>query len=85
MENVTMSERCCPVCGERMHLEKEETVTADVCPTHGVWLDHGELKKIILIQRAKGLPRIHGNLQQAYDEGYRRGGSRSSCWGDLLR
>jgi len=35
--------RLCPVCGTRMTLFKQFDVVMDVCESHGVWLDQGEL------------------------------------------
>ena len=30
--------RPCPVCGNRMHIEKKNRISIDVCPDHGIWL-----------------------------------------------
>ena len=45
-ELVPDGERPCPVCGEKMVVEKERGVRIDVCEAHGVWLDKGELRRI---------------------------------------
>jgi RNA polymerase-binding transcription factor DksA len=38
----------CPKCGTQLSEESLETVTVDVCPgCQGVWLDAGELTKVI--------------------------------------
>ena len=37
----------CPLCSEEMRLIRYEGVTIDWCPSHGVWLDSGELEAII--------------------------------------
>lgn len=38
----------CPVCGERMREIEKHGVTIDICPgCKGVWLDRGELEKLI--------------------------------------
>jgi len=38
----------CPKCGTRLSEESLEKVTVDVCPVcHGIWLDDGELTKVI--------------------------------------
>jgi hypothetical protein len=38
----------CPKCGTRLAEETLEAVTVDVCPAcHGLWLDDGELTKVI--------------------------------------
>ena len=44
----------CPKCGTRLSEESLEKVTVDVCPVcHGIWLDDGELTKVI--ERKKGV------------------------------
>lgn len=43
----------CPVCGERMREIERQGVTVDICPgCKGVWLDRGELEKIIQYETA---------------------------------
>jgi uncharacterized protein len=38
----------CPVCSERMREITKHNVEVDICPScKGVWLDRGELEKII--------------------------------------
>ncbi|MHB0999076.1 MAG: TFIIB-type zinc ribbon-containing protein [Armatimonadota bacterium] len=38
----------CPVCGERLRETNRQGVDIDICPAcKGVWLDRGELDKII--------------------------------------
>ncbi len=38
----------CPVCGEKMREIEKYSVELDICPgCRGVWLDRGELEKII--------------------------------------
>ncbi len=38
----------CPVCGDRMREIQKYSVELDICPgCRGVWLDRGELEKII--------------------------------------
>lgn len=38
----------CPVCGERLREINRHGVDIDICPScKGVWLDRGELEKII--------------------------------------
>jgi Zn-finger nucleic acid-binding protein len=39
--------KCC-VCGEAMSSERRRGVLVDVCKEHGLWLDKGELEKILL-------------------------------------
>ncbi len=36
--------RPCPVCARRMNLAWIDFLQIDRCPTHGVWLDAGELQ-----------------------------------------
>lgn len=36
----------CPVCSDVLNQEIIHDVTVDVCPTHGIWLDRGELMLI---------------------------------------
>jgi hypothetical protein len=40
-------ERPCPICGTRMAVENISGVSIDLCAKHGVWLDRGELPKIL--------------------------------------
>ena len=37
----------CPVCHTQMVVEREHGVAVDVCPTHGVWFDLGELPALV--------------------------------------
>lgn len=38
----------CPVCSAEMRQARKEGVIIDFCPScRGVWLDHGELEKIV--------------------------------------
>ncbi|AEF93846.1 hypothetical protein Desca_0971 [Desulfotomaculum nigrificans CO-1-SRB] len=38
----------CPACSAEMRQARKEGVIIDVCPScRGIWLDHGELEKII--------------------------------------
>lgn len=39
--------RSCPVCGETMTLLKQFDVVMDICESHGVWLDQGELATLL--------------------------------------
>jgi RNA polymerase-binding transcription factor DksA len=42
----------CPKCGNALSPESLEKVTVDVCPVcHGIWLDDGELTKVIESKR----------------------------------
>ncbi len=44
---VPSGERKCPICSEAMAVEQMSDVNIDVCPKHGVWLDRGELPRIL--------------------------------------
>ena len=44
----------CPVCSKRMEIRTVKSVTVDVCPEHGMWLDRGELDKITESARQEG-------------------------------
>lgn len=44
---VPAGERPCPICGNKMDVEMMSGAEIDVCPDHGVWLDRGELPKIL--------------------------------------
>lgn len=43
----------CPRCGISMHKLTQRNVTIDVCPKcSGMWLDHGELNKLLEIKQS---------------------------------
>ncbi len=46
-EIVPSGERPCPICGNHMDVEQMSGVNVDVCAKHGVWLDRGELPRIL--------------------------------------
>ncbi|MBC7104459.1 MAG: zf-TFIIB domain-containing protein [Firmicutes bacterium] len=47
--------RSCPSCGVPMREVRKHDVLIDLCPgCHGVWLDRGELEKILAAER--GVP-----------------------------
>lgn len=52
--------RACPICGATMTTESHGNISIDQCEKHGVWLDCGELEKIV--SKAKGLSRLDGRL-----------------------
>ncbi len=37
----------CPQCSKNMTLERYQEVHLDRCPTHGIWLDTGELEALL--------------------------------------
>jgi Zn-finger nucleic acid-binding protein len=44
------AKRRCPRCRRKMHpatVGSEEAVQIDACPDHGIWLDRGELGRIL--------------------------------------
>ncbi|MBD3177057.1 MAG: hypothetical protein GF320_17925, partial [Armatimonadia bacterium] len=47
----------CPVCGEKLREIEREGVMIDICPgCKGVWLDRGELDKLLEMSRGGGPP-----------------------------
>ena len=55
---VEYGERLCPCCAEPMNVDvwkdlfkATPDVTVDLCPDHGLWLDHGEME--VLLERAR--------------------------------
>jgi uncharacterized protein len=43
----------CPVCGDRMKEVERQGVSIDLCPgCKGVWLDRGELEKLIVLSQS---------------------------------
>ncbi len=41
----------CPVCGGKLREIERSGVTVDICPScKGVWLDRGEIEKIIAVE-----------------------------------
>ena len=50
---VPSGKRPCPICGNLMTVQTNEGISIDVCPAHGVWLDNGELPRIIGASKAR--------------------------------
>lgn len=47
----------CPVCDEKLRTIERLGVELDICPScKGIWLDRGELDKILEMDRAAGRP-----------------------------
>ena len=47
----------CPVCDEKLRMVERLGVELDICPScKGIWLDRGELEKILEMDRAGGRP-----------------------------
>lgn len=55
--------RKCPVCEAPMRQEIKFNVVIDTCDEHGVWLDNGELEKMLL-----NIDRIRSQMKQREDE-----------------
>jgi len=81
----------CPACGDtRLTIAERQGVEIDYCPDcRGVWLDRGELDK--LIDRAAGeagydAPKAAARNERDDDDGRpgRRGRRRESFLGDLF-
>lgn len=86
----------CPVCSEELKLAERQGVEIDYCPKcRGIWLDRGELDKIITRSAASESDRAHGEHergQQHYpppppprhgEHGYHKK-KRKSWLGDLF-
>lgn len=57
----------CPVCHRPLKEIPKYGVNIDVCPTcRGVWLDRGELEKVVSIARD-----FHGEYDQMYERYHR--------------
>ena len=62
--------RKCPVCKELMHrinFGARSGVIVDQCKTHGVWLDSGELKRLLDWKKAGG-QLLHERVRQRKEE-----------------
>jgi Zn-finger nucleic acid-binding protein len=64
----------CPICDREMEVWEYEGVEIDVCPDcKGVWLDEGELKKIVDTEEEKFSPEeIKKNLREVLKEKEKR-------------
>ncbi|TVR43787.1 MAG: hypothetical protein EA402_08745 [Planctomycetota bacterium] len=72
-------ERLCPICGKMMIEECRYGVTVDVCADHGIWLDNGELDKILRNRQGRMSATKRRQVRQARQEG-RREGARFGWW-----
>jgi len=79
----------CPNCYDTLTLSERQGVEVDVCPTcRGVWLDRGELDK--LLEREAALmsrgPRSHehGRYRDDDDDDDHHRGRRRSMWRELF-
>lgn len=71
----------CPNCNETLVMADRQGVEIDYCPKcRGVWLDRGELDKIIERSNAfysggeqnQQSPQSQANLQRPYDDDYKK-------------
>lgn len=78
----------CPVCSVDLVMSERQGVEIDYCPRcRGVWLDRGELDKIV--ERAGTLssaerPEVPPQRVHRHDEDERRGKKRESFWSELF-
>lgn len=69
----------CPVCGDRMKEVERQGVSIDLCPgCKGVWLDRGELEKLIALSQSEPPPAAPANPYAAFLPGHsgRQSGER---------
>jgi Zn-finger nucleic acid-binding protein len=61
----------CPVDGERLVMSERQGVEIDYCPQcRGVWLDRGELDKIIDRAAVESAPQAQAQRQQPAQQSY---------------
>ncbi len=64
----------CPTDGATLVMSERSGIEIDYCPTcRGVWLDRGELDKIIERSYAQAAPPAAPPQQQQRDPGYQQG------------
>jgi Zn-finger nucleic acid-binding protein len=66
----------CPVCGEKLREIERSGVMVDICPScKGVWLDRGEIEKLIGAEAKEGvvIPIAAGRANQVQDDRRERG------------
>lgn len=66
---VPEGQRPCPICGKIMMGESNRGVRVDVCEEHGIWLDSGELPKIIAAIRGKQMRTTRKQIHSARRQG----------------
>lgn len=83
----------CPVCHETLTMSERQGVEIDFCPKcRGVWLDRGELDKILEREAAytQGPPPVQmpsHDPRRRYDDDddrYRHGKRKKSIWHELF-
>lgn len=74
-----MTNRLCPACQATLHATERRGIEVDVCPScRGVWLDRGELDKLLNREAASTRRRT------AADPGGESPRRRRSTWRDLF-
>ena len=89
----------CPVCNENLLMSERHGVEIDYCPKcRGIWLDRGELDKLLSLSEqhsqsrtkefeseAPPSPRDHGHRDDSDDRHHRRPQRKRESWlGDIL-
>lgn len=55
----------CPVCSEQLLLSEKQEIEIDYCPKcRGIWLDRGELEKIV--ERSNQMQRVVESEERAF-------------------
>jgi Zn-finger nucleic acid-binding protein len=71
----------CPLCDQQMgrrNYARQSGVIVDFCPSHGLWFDHDELRRIVEFVRTGGLDEARrAEAQRLASEGQRRRGEDS--------
>ena len=74
----------CPACMDELRITERQGVEIDYCPKcRGVWLDRGELDKIIE-RSAATAPMRHGYEEEYHSRGGHRPRRRKSFLEDLF-
>jgi uncharacterized protein len=75
----------CPVCPETLTVSNRQGIEIDVCPKcRGVWLDRGELDKLLEREAALMPPPSRERARNRDDDDDYREGRRRSMWRDLF-
>ncbi|MFJ2987536.1 zf-TFIIB domain-containing protein [Collimonas sp. NPDC087041] len=87
----------CPVCKDKeLVMSERQSVEIDYCPgCRGVWLDRGELDKIIQLSTqelartqppapARHQPEYRSSQQGSHHDDYRRPKKKESFWQELF-
>jgi Zn-finger nucleic acid-binding protein len=75
----------CPVCGDKLRAVEKYGVEVDICPgCKGVWLDRGELEKILAADSGGSAPsdRRDDDRDRRDDQGKKK--RKGSLLGDIL-